>query len=182
MGTASSPGYPKQINDIQSALTHIELAKYGVSKQYFLFGASAGGHLSLLYGYAFDPNRYVKAICNTVGPVDFTDPAYTDNILFQYGLSSLVGPQTYAQNPQIYQEVSPSFKVTALSPKTISFYGDADPLIPSTQMNLLHDKLDSAGILNQKTMYAGEGHGGWNQANSTDYLVKLVNFINLHFN
>jgi acetyl esterase/lipase len=182
LGTSSSPGYPKQINDIQAALNHIQLAKYEVSTQYFLIGASAGGHLSLLYGYAFDANQYVKGICNVVGPTDFTDPSYTDNALYQYALTSFVGSETYTQNPQLHAEVSPALRVTTSSPKTISFYGDQDPLIPSTQMGRLHDELNAKGIINQATMYPGEGHGNWNQAHSNDYVTKLVNFINQYFN
>lgn len=54
LATPGSPGYPKQINDIQQAIDEIQLPKYNLSKQYFLFGASAGAHLSMLYGYAFD--------------------------------------------------------------------------------------------------------------------------------
>ncbi len=181
LASVASPGYPKQINDIQAALEHIRLPKYELSSQYFLLGASAGGHLAMLYGYAFDPNHTVKGICNTVGPTDFRDPSYTENILFQYGLTSLVGPYTYAQNPDLYAEVSPAVHVSATSPKTISFFGDSDELIPSTQLGLLHNRLDSVGVYNEATLYAGEGHGGWNQANSADYFTKLANFVNTHF-
>lgn len=182
LGTASDPGYPKQINDIKSALEHIQMPKYDLAKEYFLVGGSAGGHLSLLYGYAHDPNHYVKGICNTVGPTDFTDPAYTDNALFQYALTSLIGPVTYTQNPDLYEEISPAKHVSATSPKTISFFGDQDPLIPPSQLPLLHDVLDAHGVYNESTLYAGEGHGGWNQTNANDYAIKLVNFVNQHFN
>lgn len=182
LATSSSPAYPKQINDIQIALDHIQLPKYDLSKQYLLFGASAGGQLALLYGYKFDANHYVKAICNTVGPTDFTDPNYTDNMIYTYALSSLVGSYTYAQNPDLYAEVSPAKHVTATSPKTISFFGDSDPLIPSSQLPLLHNELDAKGVYNESTLYAGEGHGGWSQANATDYALKIANFINEHFN
>lgn len=182
LATLSSPGYPKQINDIQLALQHIQQAKYNVSREYFFFGASAGGHLAMLYGYAFDPNHNVKGICNTVGPADFTDPSYTDNSIYQYALTSLVGPYTYAQKPELYLEVSPVHYISATSPKTISFFGDADDLVPETQLPLLHDKLNAAGVYNEATLYAGEGHGGWSQATSTDYTLKVANFINTHFN
>lgn len=181
LGTSSSPGYPKQLNDIQLALDHIQLPKYELAKEYFFIGGSAGGHLSLLFGYTRNQNNYIKGICNTVGPTDFTDPAYTDNALYQYALASFLGPVTYAQNPGLYAETSPAKNVTATSPKTISFFGDSDPLIPSSQMALLHDELTAKGVYNEATMYAGEGHGGWNQTNSTDYALKLANFINQHF-
>lgn len=181
LATASSPGYPKQIDDIQAALDHIQLPGFDVSKQYFLIGGSAGAHLSLLYGYAFDPSGYVKGICNIVGPADFTDPAYTNDAYLMSILASFTGTTDYNQNQALFEEVSPAKRVTSSSPKTISFYGDADPLIPSSQMGLLHDALTANGVYNESTMYAGEGHGGWNQTNSADCVTKMVNFINQHF-
>lgn len=180
LATSASPGYPKQINDIQAALNEIQLPKYGVSKQYFLFGWSAGGHLSLLYAYAFDAEHNVKGICNTVGPTDFTDPAYTNNPLYAGLLNAFTG-SAYTQNPALHSEVSPAKRVTATVPKTISFYGDMDPLIPTSQMGRLHQALDSAGVYNEATMYPGEAHGTWNTTNMQDYINKMISFVNRFF-
>ncbi|MBW7866842.1 MAG: alpha/beta hydrolase [Brumimicrobium sp.] len=183
LGSPQKPGYPMQLNDIKAALTFVKQAKFNVSNQFLLMGASAGGHLSLLYSYKSDELHEVKAICNIVGPVDFTDPAYVDgtNPVTQYFLANLVGPITFQDNPTLYQEVSPAFNVHSNCPPTISFYGDSDPLIPSSQMNRLHDKLDQMGVYNEKTMYAGEGHGNWNSTNNQDFSLKLVTFINQFF-
>lgn len=181
LATTSSPAYPKQINDIQLAIQKLKTGNYNISEKYCMFGSSAGGHLAMLYSYSFDPSHHVKAVCNSVGPADFTDPSYINNPLYLYGLSSLVGTQTYQQNPALYAEVSPALKVTATSPKTISFYGDQDPLIPATQGGRLHEKLNQFGVYNEFTLYAGEGHGGWNAVNNLDYLQKIIAFINNHF-
>ena len=181
LATSTTAAYPMQIDDIQSALDHIQLPEYSVSKQYFLMGASAGGHLSMLYGYAFDPNHYVKGICNTVGPSDITDPAYINNPLFAGPLKILTGGVSYAQNPALYAEISPAKRVTPASPKTISFYGSLDPLVPVSQMALLQKALDENGVYSEATMYQGDGHGNWSPANAQDCLVKIINFINLHF-
>ncbi|HLP49837.1 MAG TPA: alpha/beta hydrolase [Chitinophagales bacterium] len=180
LATAGSPGYPKQINDIQAALDEIQLPKYGVSKQYFFFGASAGGHLSLLYAYAFDGNHYVKAVCNTVGPTDFTDTAYTNNPVLAGVVAAFPGA-SYTQNPALFAEVSPAKRVTPSSPRTLSFYGSADPLIPSSQMGLLHDELTAKGVYNEATMYPGEGHGTWNATNTQDAINKMMSFISRFF-
>jgi len=182
LGTYLSPGYPKQIQDIQQAINHIQHPNYQLESEYFIFGNSAGGHLGMFYGYRYDTLHQVKAICNTVGPADFTDVSYTGNSVYDYALSSFVGPITYAQNPTLYAEVSPVKYITANSPKTISFYGDNDPLIPATQMGILHNELTAKGVYNESTQYAGEGHGNWNQTNSNDYTAKIANFINQHFN
>jgi len=181
LATSMTAAYPMQIDDIQSALDHIQLPEYSVSKQYFLMGASAGGHLSMLYGYAFDKNHYVKGICNTVGPSDITDPAYIDNPLFAGPLKILTGGVSYAQNPALYAEISPAKRVTPGSPKTISFYGSLDPLVPVSQMTLLQKALDENGVYSEATMYQGDGHGNWSPLNAQDCLVKIINFIDTHF-
>lgn len=179
LATESSPAYPKQMNDIQAALTEISLPKYNVSSQFFLFGNSAGGHLSLLYAYVFDPNHHVKGICNTVGPTDFTDPNYLNNPLYNSFYDVLIPGGT--QNQTGIEQVSPAFHVTSTSPPTISFYGDSDPLVPSTQMARLHDSLNVHGVYNQATMYQGAGHGNWNQAQSNDCVAKILLFVNSYF-
>ncbi|HOA37072.1 MAG TPA: alpha/beta hydrolase [Flavihumibacter sp.] len=182
LGTATSPGYPKQIDDIKAAIAKLKSGQFGVSNQYFMVGASAGAHLSMLYSYGFDDNKEVKAVCNVIGPADLTDPAYAYNILYAAIYVNLVGQVTYDQNPSLYAEVSPAMRVTTSSPATISFYGDQDPVVPVSQMPRLHNALSAKGVYNEFTMYAGEGHGGWNQAHTTDMINKLKAFIAAHFN
>jgi acetyl esterase/lipase len=179
LATESSPAYTKQITDIQAALDEISLPKYNVSSQFFLFGNSAGGHLSLLYSYGFDPNHHVKGICNTVGPADFTDPNYLNNPLFAPSYGILISGST--QNSALIEEVSPARRVTASAPPTLSFYGELDPLVPATQMDRLHNALDSVGVYNEKTMYLGAGHGDWNSTQANDYVAKIVLFVNSYF-
>jgi len=181
LGTEASPGYPKQIEDIGLALEEIKKPRYGISQDYFLLGVSAGAHLAMLYGYKYDTPHSVKGICNTVGPADFTDPSLAGNEAFATALSFFIGPETYGQNPGLWEETSPARHITSRAPKTISFYGSEDPLVPPTQMDLLHGALDTAGVYNEKTMYTGEGHGGWNPGNTADYSARLIHFIDQHF-
>ncbi|AEA42410.1 alpha/beta hydrolase [Fluviicola taffensis] len=179
LATQASPAFPKQIDDIQLALNEISLPKYSVSSNFFLFGASAGGHLSLLYAYGYDPNHHVKGICNTVGPADFTDPNYLNNPIFAPSYGILISGGT--QNSSLIQAVSPALRVTASAPPTLSFYGELDPLVPATQMDRLHNALDSLGVYNEKTMYQGAGHGDWNPTQANDYVAKMVLFVNAYF-
>ncbi len=182
LGTANNPGFPKQIEDLKAAIKHIQQANYQVSKQYFLIGSSAGSHLSMLYGYGYDPQKEVKGICNTVGPADITDSAYTNNVFYMNIMKNLVGNATIANNPNLFAQVSPTKQVTAQSPPTLSFYGDSDVLIPNSQLQLLIAALSAKGVYHEYTVYQGEGHGGWNQANSADAGQKLSNFIQQFFN
>lgn len=183
LGTSSNPGYPKQINDIQAALNEIQKSKYNVAKQYLLYGGSAGGHLSMLYAYAFDEERYVKGVINTVGPADLTDTAYLNNPAYLGIFSALVGNAAYAhqQNTALFNEVSPVKQVTQNSPPTLSFYGNQDPLIPASQLGLLRNALDAKGVYHVDTMYAGAGHGNWNVEQSQDFLNKTIAFIDRFF-
>jgi acetyl esterase/lipase len=179
LATQSSPAYPKQIDDIQAALNEISLPKYNVSSEFFLFGASAGGHLSLLYSYGFDPNHHVKGICNTVGPSDLTDPNYLNNPLYASVYPTLISGGT--QNQAGIEAVSPALRVTTASPPTISFYGELDPLVPTSQMSRLHDALTANSVYNQATMYQGAGHGNWNTQQSNDCIAKTLLFVNTYF-
>lgn len=184
LGTSSSAGYPKQINDIQAALNEIQKTNYTVSKQYLLYGGSAGGHLSMLYAYALDPNHYVKGVINTVGPADFTDTAFRNNTALLGVFAGLVGSAaySYSQNQALFEEVSPAKRVTSASPPTLSFYGDQDPLIPATQLGLLRTALNAKGVYHVDTMYAGAGHATFNAEQTQDVLNKTVAFINQFFN
>lgn len=181
LGSELSPGFPKQIDDIKSAIQHIQLPKYNVSNQYCFIGTSAGAHLSMLYAYGFDDNQEVKAVCNTVGPSDITDPAYTENFLYMNLMKNLVGNKTIQSDSALFAEVSPVKHVTTQVPPTLSLYGDNDPLIPNSQLTRLVAALNSVNAIHHYTVYAGEGHGAWSQSNNADAAQKLITFIQTYF-
>lgn len=176
LATVDSPAYPKQIDDIQAVIDHIESGNYNVSKQYGLLGVSAGAHLSMLYAYQFDPERKVKVVASMVGPTDFTDPAYTGGELSETLVPFLVG-----ENPtdELIIEVSPAAHVTSDDAPTIQFLGNADPLIPNSQGERLKAALDAAGVTNERYVYAA-GHGNFSFADSQDIFAKLGAFFNTH--
>lgn len=181
LGTAQSPGFPKQIQDIEMAIAHLKNSDYRISDEFAFIGASAGAHLALLYSYHHDPNHEVKAVCSIVGPTDFTDPAYTNHPLFQYGLMALVGNVSYQQQPEMFIEVSPAAHVSQDSPPTVMFYGGQDMLIPATQGSRLKDKLNAAGVYNEFYLYPNGGHGNWNAATMLDFQSKMIAFFRKKF-
>lgn len=178
LATWNSPALPKQIQDIEAALQLASSDKYQISKQYCLFGNSAGGHLAMLYGYRYNNSNNVKAIINTVGPSYLADPYYTSNT----SMYDVVGPNSFNSSPQLYYDASPVSWISSNSPITISFYGDSDPLIPVSQYDTLQAALNNHGVIHYGTLYPGEGHGDWSQTTSNDYLMQIINFINTHFN
>ncbi len=181
LATIASPGYPKQIEDIQAMIAHLKSEDYNISNNYAFIGASAGGHLSLLYSYKYDTQNEVGAVCSIVGPTDFTDPAYTQNPLYAQGLYYLVGQVPYNENPSLYAEVSPRTHVTADDPSTVLFYGGQDPLVPGSQSVRLRNELEDAGVYVEHYLYANGGHGNWDAATMLDFQTKLIAFLQTKF-
>jgi acetyl esterase/lipase len=180
LGTVESPGLYKQLEDVDLAVKFMKSVSgaLNITGEFALMGASAGAHLSMLYGYALDPDRNVKAICNVVGPASFDDPQFLQNAFFNNGLvKPFVGNYTYQENSFIYTISSPLFYVNVASPKTISFYGDQDPLIPKTQGALLEEKLDSVGVYNKYYLYQGAGHLNATYEQEIHFYTKLSYFF-----
>jgi len=178
LATVNSPAFPKQINDIQQVISLLKNSDYHISDDYAFIGFSAGGHLAMLYSYAYDTNHDVKAICDVVGPADFTDPEYTSHPLYPSAAQALIGTSTPTQEQII--AVSPVAHITAQSAPTISFYGGQDFLVPATQGPRLKAALDTAGIYNEFNFYPDGGHGDWDQATYNEVYAKLAAFLTAH--
>lgn len=180
LASAGNPAFPMQIDDITSVINKLKnTSDYAISDNFGFIGVSAGGHLSMLYSYAYNSNNNVKMVCSIVGPTDFTDANYLNNPFMVASFESVTGV-SYASNPAYYQQLSPLHRATATSPPTILFYGNADPLIPTTQGVNMHARLDQLGVYNEFTLYNG-GHGDWVLADQLDAYAKLVAFIQNRF-
>lgn len=171
--------FPMQINDIQSVINKLKTSNYSISDDFGFIGVSAGGHLSLLYSYAHNSENDIKMVCSIVGPTNFTDPNYVNDPTFSSLYTSLTGV-SYADNPEYYEELSPLYKATSSAPPTILFYGNQDPLVPTSQGTDLHLKLDNLSVYNEFTLYNG-GHGDWATPDQIDAYTKLIAFINNRF-
>jgi acetyl esterase/lipase len=167
--------YPMQINDISSVVNHLKshTESYVISENYGFVGVSAGGHLALLWSYAFDTENNVNMVASIVGPTNFTDPAYLNNgnpllqiLLDTYGVST---------STDFLEEISPLHQATAIAPPTILFYGGQDPLIPVTQGTGMKDQLNLLGVVNEFTLYPNAGHG-WVGPELLDTWNKLKTF------
>jgi acetyl esterase/lipase len=183
LGTLENIGYPRQIQDLQAAIKHLNdnVKEYHLSKNYAMIGVSAGAHLSMLYSYRYNSARQVKAVCSLVGPADFSDPNYEGNGLFASGLRYFVGDYpSYSSNPAIYNEISPARYISLFSPQTILFYGTQDELVPQSQGEILHNKLNQFLVYNEYHEY-DMGHIGWTVEQLNDMETKMTSFFTLHF-
>ena len=180
LATTGNPALPMQINDIASAINNLKTNNYGISNKFGFVGISAGGHLSMLYGYANNSLNEIKMVCSIVGPTNFTDPNYLNNAPLSVLYLAVAG-QTYNSNPVFFQNASPLLKATSVSPPTILLYGNTDPLVPITQGKDMNDKLNQLGVYNEFTLYNG-GHGDWSITDLTNAYSKIIIFVKNKFN
>ena len=168
-----TPPIPLQTDDISAVVDYISTNKSSliVSDDIGFIGVSAGAHLSLLWSYAYDDNDQVDMVCSIVGPANFTDPAYYDNLIYQ-PIYQLFG------NPSIefLESASPYHRATTTSPPTLLFYGGMDPLVPTSQGVDMDAQLTSLGVTHEFYFYPDEGHG-WEGDNLIDTTSKISTYI-----
>ena len=169
----NNPPIPLQTDDISAVVDYISTNKSSliVSDDIGFIGVSAGAHLSLLWSYAYDDNDQVDMVCSIVGPANFTDPAYYDNLIYQ-PIYQLFG------NPSIefLESASPYHRATTTSPPTLLFYGGMDPLVPTSQGVDMDAQLTSLGVTHEFHFYPDEGHG-WEGDNLIDTTSKISTYI-----
>ena len=172
----NNPPVPLQTEDISAVVDYISMNKSSlvVSDDIGFIGLSAGAHLSLLWSYAYDANNQVDMVCSIVGPANFTDPAYYDNVVYQ-PVFQLFG------NPSIefLESASPYHRATTGSPPTLLFYGGMDPLVPTSQGIDMDAQLTTLGVPHEFHFYPEEGHG-WDGENLLDTTSKISAYINTY--
>jgi acetyl esterase/lipase len=165
--------FPAQIKDCNTALDFIlaHTDSYGIdAKRFVIGGASAGGHLALLLGLArnekaFGANPSLKpfAILDFFGPTDLTTildevgPGHGQQVL-EDAQQRLLGSLT---NPlDITRAASPIIYVRPGNPPVLILHGDKDDLVPYSQSQRLHSRLDQIGVKNVFITVPGAGHDG----------------------
>jgi acetyl esterase/lipase len=122
-------------------------------------GESAGGYLALMTGllqqgdviggshYRIEPPHRVSAIINWFGVTDILalDPPDSD--------------EQPEERRNIIRSCSPVTHVRPNSPPVFSIHGTADPLIPFTQAEILHNELKAAEVPNKLILIEGKKHG-----------------------
>ena len=146
LASVGNSPFPMQIDDIETIVSDLKSKseEYQITDEYGFIGASAGAHLSMLYSYKYDDTSDVNMVCSIVGPTNFTDDAYVNDPAFAdfaAGVQLITGVN-YSTNPEFYEDLSPYHIVTASAPPTILFYGDSDPLIPTSQGVDMNAKLE----------------------------------------
>lgn len=180
LATETEFKHPAQMEDIGLALDFIrsKAAEWTLNPDTFaLAGASAGGHLSILYDYGFDTGNRVQAVINLVGPTNFVTPAILTDTLLYLTVWGYLG-KTHWEDMALWQDASPYWHTGTHCAPTYQFMGDADPIVPYAQGLELKARLDSLGVENHWQLYTGAGHGWWpGSAYFNDTKNKMKQFL-----
>lgn len=169
--------FPAQIEDCKAAIRWLRAhaKEYGIDSDHVgVWGSSAGGHLVAMLGTTGDVKDFekgenlnvssrVQAVCDWFGPTDFTqmnkfqsridhDAADSPESLLMGGPIQTNKGKTARANPMTY--------VSRDDPPFLIVHGDADPLVPFNQSELLQGALRQAGVAVQIHLIKGAGHGG----------------------
>lgn len=153
--------YHTQVQDINSALSYVnrQSTQWNIgSNRFALAGVSAGGHLSLLYGHAYDTTHAVKAIVSMAGPTNLDDTLfhkYARSYCIGFVFKKFLG-DTYRHNPALYREASPLFNCSNVP--SLFIHGTVDDLVPTSQSVSMYDTLTKNGIATQKLLLSNTGH------------------------
>jgi acetyl esterase/lipase len=173
--------FPAQIEDCKAAVRWLRAnaVTYGLDPNRFAaFGPSAGGHLSAMLGTAggvrefevgehLDVSSRVQAVVDYFGPTDFLQmdahrlPSGQVHDVPDSPESRLVGGPIQESRDKVAR-ANPISYVTQGAPPFLIVHGDADPLVPHHQSELLAAALRQAGV--PVTFYTVKdgGHGGFN--------------------
>jgi acetyl esterase/lipase len=159
--------YPACVKDVKCAIKFLRqnAAQYSIDPDRIVaIGGSAGGHLSMMLGYApnapeFDQGCYpgvsdaVQAVVDLYGPTDLTATFAQHNPT----ANNFIG-KSFEAAPELYSQASPITWLNAGDPPTLIFQGTIDSTVPASQSDLLASKLKSLGIPYEYEKYEGWPH------------------------
>ena len=172
--------HDQMMNDINSAFIQLKEKKeqLGISSKYAICGASAGGHLAMIYAYTRNPE--IKCIGNIFGPSNMRDWDWYSS--FNVFLNRKIGDvlteyvgKTW--DTVAYREVSPFWKIDSNSAPTITFHGSLDPIVPVYQSRYLHGKLQSLNVKNELHEYPA--FHSFDVGQSEDVMKKMITFMKI---
>jgi acetyl esterase/lipase len=173
--------FPAQLQDCKAAVRWLRAN----AKQYRLdpnrfaaYGSSAGGHLAAMLGATgdikdleagphLDQSSRVQAVVDYFGPTDFLqmDAHRPPNGMVHdtpdSPESQLIGGPIQ-ENKEKTARANPITYVTSNAPPFLICHGDADPLVPCHQSELLAAALKKAGVPVTFYVVKGAGHGRFN--------------------
>jgi acetyl esterase/lipase len=179
--------FPAQINDIKAVIRFIRgnAVKYQIDTSFIgITGSSSGGHLSALAGTSGLVKQYtvgsitediegnlgqfltysssVNAVVDWFGPTDFLVMDSCGSSLVHNAAnspeSSLIGGPIQ-DNKDKCELANPITYVNAIDPPFLILHGDADPLVPQCNSEMLFNALQKANVPSQFVLVPNGQHG-----------------------
>ena len=170
--------FPAAVEDCKAAVRWLRAnaAKYNLDPEHFgAWGSSAGGNLVAMLGTTGETNLFdvgenldvssrVQAVADFFGPTDFLQMdahrlsnGQTHNSANSPESRYVGGP--IQDNKDKVAKANPITFITAKTPPFLIAHGDADPLVPHHQSELLEAALKAAGVPVTFYTVKGAGHG-----------------------
>lgn len=166
--TTNEGTFPIQLMDVKAGIRYLKAhgERYNIDVEHFgVMGESAGGYLTamaaLVDDRAYDVGAFteysskVQAACPWYPPTDVTSFPYPSPELAAAAPESLLLGKNVAQNQEEAMKICPVAYVKKDAPPFMIIHGDQDHTVPFHQGELLHDKLEEAGV--DVTMLVLEG-------------------------
>lgn len=163
---------PNQMEDIKNAAGFLK-KKLHYAPQLILLGNSAGGHLSMMYAYHFDPLKNVKSVINIVGPADLSDEGFKTYEEYSFVEKHLIDPKILPAGIAANIFSSPVQWITPNIPPTLSYYGKTDRVIPLSQKRILDSVLNKNNVMNESYEF-NDGHLDWDKEPNSIFLMEKI--------
>lgn len=165
---------PEVVTDVRIGLREIlkRAVEFNVEPDRIgLWGASAGGHLSLLLAtsqeigpdeeHSDEPVARVSAVVAYFPVTDLESEriAATNHVRETYGLELFDMLPGFDYHPNLDEELSPVTYATGDDPPTLFIHGDQDRLAPLRQSEIMQASLSEAGATAEVLVLEDAGHG-----------------------
>ena len=174
---------PAAIEDVRCALIYLfnhAIALNIDTNKIVIMGGSAGGHLALMAGLLGNDNQF-DTNCPFEGNIKVAA------IIDKYGVTDLTPLLNWKSarnwlgkgfgNLGFIESVSPIYYVSEQSPPTFIIHGDADPIVPYNQSEMLFEKLKGYGIKTEFITVKGGLHGKFPKEENTNFSDKMWVFL-----
>jgi acetyl esterase/lipase len=139
--------HPTQLNDIDSSITYVlkKSIDWDIDKERcVIMGASAGGHLALLYAYKYNNFKRIKLAIALCSILNLTDEkllnADLGDINGETMISWYIG-DTKTNKLQYLLSASPLFNISQTSVPTVFLHGKEDEIVPYQQSVAAYNQL-----------------------------------------
>ncbi len=156
---------PAAVEDIRCAMMYLVNNAESLHidpEKIVLQGGSAGAHLAMTAAYLghdhkFNPQCLPDKEYRIIAVINKFGPAKLDDFMFYPSLAAWLG--RYAGDMEFVKSISPYYLVNPQSTPTYMIHGNADPVVPYSQSELMAGVLERNRVKHKFVTVPGGGHG-----------------------